>query len=69
MPDMTTIAHLITQARKDRSLTQQQLAHEVGCAVRSVQNWEAGTRAVSPKHLASVSRVLGLDLAELVVSR
>jgi transcriptional regulator with XRE-family HTH domain len=35
----------IKQARVDANLTQAELARAVGVTVRTVQNWEAGTRA------------------------
>ena len=43
----------IAQARRDANLTQAELARMVGVTARTVQNWEAGTRAPW-RHIAEI---------------
>jgi transcriptional regulator with XRE-family HTH domain len=56
----------ITTARRDRNLTQTDLASAVGLTRASISNLEAG-RQRTPLHITiAIAQALGLDLADLL---
>lgn len=66
MTTITPLATRITEARRAKGLTQQALAEAIGCAVRTVQNWEAGERTVSAQLVVPAAKALGLPVADLL---
>lgn len=62
----------LKQLRKDRGLTQSQLAEEVGVSYRTIQNWENGVNQIKPDKAqiladyfgVSIGYLLGLDTPE-----
>lgn len=52
-------------ARKQKGLSQSKLAARIGAHVTSVSDWERGDNAPSGRHIASLSRELGVTAEEL----
>mgnify|MGYP001119314784 CR=1 FL=1 len=48
--------------RKEKGLTQQQLAEAVGVTKRAIASYESGSRRPSPAVAERIARVLGMDL-------
>lgn len=48
--------------RKEKGLTQQQLADAVGVTKRAIASYESGSRRPSPAVAERIARVLGMDL-------
>ena len=67
--EQNMIGTLIKAARQARKLTQKQVGEALGINDRHVQAWEAGRRNPGPKHLATLSEVLGLDGRDLLPRR
>lgn len=59
------MSQAIKQARKDKGMTQIELAAALGCSDVSVYNWEAGRRKPLPVYLAALEKVLGVELKEV----
>jgi transcriptional regulator with XRE-family HTH domain len=59
---MERLAHL----RRQRLLTQRELAEQVGVTLQAVQNWEAGKRWPRLPHLRRLCAVLNVSLDELL---
>lgn len=59
---METIGDRIRKARKDKGLTQKQLADQVGVSRAAVTQWESGeTKGLKPENLFAVANVLGVS--------
>ena len=56
----------IREYRKNRALTQQQLAEILGVRQNTICQWEKGKREPSIKMCKEVASVLGVSLDELV---
>lgn len=56
------LGKLISDARKKAGLTQKELAYRVGSQKSHISEYENGKIKVSPKTLAKIVEVLGLDL-------
>lgn len=62
----------LKQLRKDRGLTQSQLAEEVGVSYRTIQNWENGVNQIKPDKAqlladyfcVNIGYLLGVDTPE-----
>lgn len=53
--------------RRDRNMTQQQLADKSGVALSTIQLWETnGTMAAQVKKLAPVANALNVGIAEII---
>lgn len=63
---MSTLASRLKQARKDASLTQEDLAREAEVRLRAVSHWEAARRLPTVVGLMQVARVLGVEMGWLV---
>jgi transcriptional regulator with XRE-family HTH domain len=57
------IGQRIAQARLAKGLTQQQLAEDMGCAIRTVASWEASTRHPRTGALAKLADALDVPVA------
>lgn len=55
----------LREARKARGLSQSQLGSLIGAHVTSISDWERGANAPSGRHIASISRELGVSVEEL----
>ena len=56
----------IYQLRKERNLTQEELADRLGVSRQAVSRWEMGTARPEIDNLTAMSRIFGLTLDELV---
>lgn len=52
----------LREARKARGLSQTGLGEKIGAHVTSISDWERGDNAPSGRHVASLSRELGIDV-------
>jgi len=51
--------------RKDRNITQQQLAENIGVSVVTVANIETGKQWVRPKTLGKIAKSLKVNISDL----
>lgn len=63
-----TFSEKLQKARKNRSMTQAELAEKIGVTARSVQNYELGARYPKRDILAKICKVLGVRIETLVGS-
>lgn len=63
-----TFNEKLKKARKNKSLTQAELAEKIGVTARSVQNYELGARYPKRDILARICKVLGVRIETLVGS-
>lgn len=63
---MVTIGQRIRQWRRQRGMSQSDLAEAVDCDRSAVCRWETGQRAPSLAHLVAVGRALGCPPAALL---
>ncbi len=61
-----TFNEKLKKARKNKSLTQAELAEKIGVTARSVQNYELGARYPKRDILARICKVLGVRIETLV---
>lgn len=54
----------LRDARKQKGLSQSRLAQKIGAHVTSVSDWERGDNAPSGRHVASLTRELGVPVNE-----
>ena len=54
----------LRDARKTKGLSQTRLAQKIGAHVTSISDWERGANAPSGRHVASLSRELGVEVGE-----
>lgn len=62
----TGIGGTIADARKEKNMTQGQLAEAIGVARQTVAKWESGTAVPDLENACSLAKVLGISLDELV---
>ena len=58
----------VQELRRQRLLTQRELAEAVGVRLQTVQTWEAGTRYPRPAQLRKLCEVLGVTPADLLAA-
>ena len=63
-----TFSEKLQRARKNKSMTQAELAEKIGVTARSVQNYELGARYPKRDILAKICKVLGVRIETLVGS-
>ena len=63
---MSTIAQRITQARKDRGLSQAHLAERMKISRGACGHWERGKASPSTQHLTKLAQILNVSLEWLV---
>lgn len=66
MNEAALLGRAIRKARKDRKLTIEQVATEVGIARASMNQWELGTTSPSHRNLLKLAAVLGVSVESLV---
>lgn len=64
--DQVKIGKFITQLRKEKGMTQQQLAEKLGVTDRSVSRWENGINLPDASLFDSLCMVLGTQMEELL---
>ena len=58
----------LQELRRQRLLTQRELAEAVGVRLQTVQTWEAGTRSPRPAQLRKLCEVLEVTPADLLAA-
>lgn len=66
--DQIKIGEYLKQLRRDKALTQEQLAEQLGVSARTVSRWETGSNLPELGMLESLSEALGTDVSEVVKS-
>ena len=64
--DTMKMGKRIAEARKERSMTQEELADRVGVSFQAVSTWERDENVPDTKHLKVLSEVLGVSLDSLM---
>jgi len=64
---LTSIGAKLRSFRKQRGLTQQQIAKQLGITVRAYQHYETGDRTPNLQKSFELARILGIKLDELSV--
>lgn len=55
-------ARILTESRKQRNLTQKELAEKTGFTVRAIQYWEKGTKNISLENADKLLKALGVEV-------
>lgn len=63
---MTELGKRISLLRKERELTQAQVAHSLNVSQQAVQSWEAGRRRIQISILPAVAGIFQVSLEELL---
>ena len=66
--DQIKIGEYLKQLRRDKALTQEQLAEQLGVSARTVSRWETGSNLPELGMLECLSEALGADVSEVVRS-
>ena len=61
--DCAKIGRLIAQLRKEKGLTQQNIAHALNISNKTVSKWECGLGCPDVSLWADLSAILGADMA------
>ena len=64
--DMQMIGRFLTQLRKERGLTQEQLGEQLGVTNKTVSRWETGTYLPPVEALQSLSEIYGISINEIL---
>lgn len=56
----------LARLRRDRGMTQGQLADKVGCYAKDISRWESGERRPASKSLHALANALGCTIDELM---
>lgn len=57
---------IVAERRKEKGLSQKDLAEEIGVSRGRVGQWEAGVDHIPEHHLQTIARILEMDVAEIV---
>lgn len=66
MFDMTKIGKKISQTRKDKGLTQMELADKLGVTYQAVSNWERGATMPDISKLPELAQIFDITIEELL---
>ncbi len=64
--EMNKTGRLIEQLRREKNMTQAELAGALGVSKQAVSNWERGKRFPDVSLIEDIAAVLGLSVAELI---
>jgi transcriptional regulator with XRE-family HTH domain len=64
--NFSKMGHLISELRKEKKLTQKELAEELGVTDKAVSKWERGLSYPDISLLSKLSHVLGVTTSELL---
>ena len=64
--DLVSIGKFISELRKERSLTQQQLGEKIGVSNKTVSRWETGTYLPPADALMKMSSLFSVSINELL---
>lgn len=67
--DMQRIGQFLAQLRKERGLTQEQLAQELGTSNKTISRWETGAYLPPVEMLQLLSEMYGLTINELIAAQ
>lgn len=60
--------HPLARYRRERDLTQEALAGELGVQPNTIWRWENGERTPRPKEAQRISEITGIDPRELLAA-
>lgn len=66
MFDMTRTGKMICEARKEKGMTQMELADQLNISFQAVSNWERGMSMPDISKLPEISELLGISVDELL---
>ena len=64
--DMIKIGKFLQELRKEKSMTQEQLAEQLGVARRTISRWETGNNLPDLDILVELSDLYSVDLREII---
>ena len=64
--DQVKTGNLIANCRKEKGLTQANLAEQLGVSDRAVSKWETGRSLPDADNMLELSRILGITVDELL---
>lgn len=64
--DQTKVGRFIAQCRKEKSMTQRQLADEIGISDKAISKWETGRGLPEAACMVPLCEVLGISVNELL---
>lgn len=64
--DQEKIGKFISENRKDKNMTQKQLAEQLGVSINAVSKWERGLCLMDMSLLKPLSEILGISVNELL---
>ena len=64
--DCAKIGHLIAQLRKEKGLTQQNIAYALNISNKTISKWECGLGCPDVSLWADLSAILGADMAQMM---
>lgn len=64
--DCVKMGHLISQLRKEKKLTQQNLADSLGISNKTVSKWECGLGCPDLSLWSDLSNLLGVDMKQMM---
>lgn len=67
--DQFKIGKFIAQLRKEKNMTQEDLAAKFGITSQSVSKWENGINAPDISILLYLSEILGVEVQELLIGK
>ena len=66
MINVNKVGEFITLKRKEKGLTQQQLANKLSVSFQAVSKWENGTSDPSTSNLFALAKLYGISVEELL---
>ena len=66
MINVNKVGEFITLKRKEKGLTQQQLANKLSVSFQAVSKWENGTSDPSTSNLFALAKLYGISVEELI---
>ena len=64
--DNIKIGKLIAECRREKGLTQKQLADELNLSNKTISKWESGSGSPDISNLSEVAKVVGITVDELI---
>lgn len=66
-PRKTGSDSFLAQMRRDKGLTQSELAAKIGCYAKDVSRWETGARTPGAESLAKLAAALGCTSDDIIL--
>jgi len=61
-----TMGEIIRKLRRERNLTQEELAEQIGVTYQAVSKWESGASDPSTTNLMALAKLFGVSAEELL---